>query len=451
MKPAANKRTGGYVLVQTLVVLTALTALMAIMAADEHASIEQTQNRIDRGRAEQAVNAGVARAIATLQTANTNLVTLNDAWAQVGQDGITPSNTVAIAPNEYQLNPPTGTDESAPTFRMQILDAGSLINLNDAAIASSLPAAQQTTAVDNITTQLLGLGLSQQQVDCLLDWEQTSTQARSDGAKDAFYNSLQMPYNTELGPMNTVNESLLVDNWTGQTLYQPPTAQQDSTQPLPVDINGNNLPIAALVTVDSGCPDTQASGAARIYMRTATPQQLSALGINSGAGQNGNSAIQQARQSATFAQLFALIPASRQEQALNTVTFTNSRWLGKINLNTASEAVLNTVPGMTTSIASAIVAQQASGFSTLGQLATVSGVTPAVLRQIADSFTVGSDTWLVRVYGHSGNVGVAVEAVVGIRNGEPQVITWEQINTPDVPAWWDWQPSTATVDAEQTT
>ena len=60
---------------------------------------------------------------------------------------------------------------------------------------------------------------------------------------------------------------------------------------------------------------------------------------------------------------------------------------------------------------------------------------------------VGGDTWLVRAYGRSGGVGTAVEATVGLRNGQVQVVSWERLSAPGVPAWWDWstEPST-TVD-----
>ena len=55
-------------------------------------------------------------------------------------------------------------------------------------------------------------------------------------------------------------------------------------------------------------------------------------------------------------------------------------------------------------MASAIVAQQATGFSTFGALTTVSnGFTGTALAQVADSFGIGSDTFLVRVYAQSGD------------------------------------------------
>jgi hypothetical protein len=433
------------VLVQTLVVISAVTALMAIMAADEQASMRQTQARLDDRRAEKAVDAAVARAMASLQSANANLVTLNDSWATVGQNGVTPNNQSTLpSPAEYQLYDSDAPDQSAPTFRMQIVDAGALINLNADALSSSLPAQQRAQAQQSFQQQLLNLSLTQQQIDCLMDWEETSQQPRSDGAKDQFYNSLQQPYNTKLGALDTVDEVLLVDNWTAQILYQPATTQT-STNPLPTDAQGNILPLASLVTVDSGAPNTQADGSARINVTSPTAN-LGSLGFRP-------NQINQVRQARSFQQLLSIqgVSSNQAQQLLDRATFSTGRLTGKINLNTASQSVLMSVPGMTSSIASAIMTQQQSGFTSLGALASVSGVTLPVLRQMADAFTVASDTWIVRAYGHSGNVGVAVEAVVGIRNSRPQVITWERLNTPTVPTWWDWQDTSTTIDAAQNT
>ena len=103
---------------------------------------------------------------------------------------------------------------------------------------------------------------------------------------------------------------------------------------------------------------------------------------------------------------------------------------------------------MTSGIASAIVSQQSAGFTGLGDLTIIPGITQPRLVGLADSFTVGSDTWIVRAYGESGGVTSAVEAVVGIRNQLVQVLTWERQNTAGIPVWWDWDDQVSTtVDA----
>lgn len=426
----------GFIMVQALVIIAVGVALLAVIAASQRTAMDSLQTTLDQRRAAQAANAAVAEAMAQLSQVNTSQVTLNDTWATLGTDSSTQSALgIQTADQEYDMG-------DGSSFRVQLIDAGSLLNIN-------LPSTSPTTAQRaQWQTELLDLGLTQQQVDCLYDWETPGETAQPDGAKDSFYNAQPQPYNAELGPLNTVDELLLVDNWTAQTLYQPITASSgggSTSTSQPTDSQGNILPLASIITVDSESPNTQASGSARI-----TPTQaLANAGITLRRGQTAPT---------TFAQVLTTAPAiannaNAVQQLLNTMSDsgTNTVAKGKINLNTASQAVLQTVlqaSGMSTGIASAIQSQQASGFTSLGQLATIPGITPSQALQIADNFTIGSDTWIVRAWGQDNGAGVAVEAVIRVTNDQPQVINWNRINTTSLPEWWDWQAqSTSTVQA----
>ena len=376
-----TKARRGYILVQALVVIAGLLALMAMLAADQRVSTEAVQNRLRLRRAEAADDAAVARALAVVQETNPSVVTLKDNWAQLGDNGN----------EEFDLGD--------ATFRMQIVDAGALVNVNSAA-----------------PEQMERLPLTQEQIHCLLDWREPKTQARPDGAKDGYYTALPTPYTAKLGPLATTEDLLLVKGWTGQTLYQvPPPAASDQ---LLTNSEGVSLPLASLLTVDSGVPNTRADGSPRINLGQpgADPDALTRAGIND------DLARQIAAQSpfASWSALLAL-PETQSESAnplLDIATFTNDRRVeGKINLNTAPQAVLRTLPAVSPALASAIVSRQSAGFRSLSELASVPGAAPPRLAQLAGSFTVGSDTWIVRAYGRSGGVGAAVEAVVGLREG----------------------------------
>ena len=407
-----TKARRGYILVQALVVIAGLLALMAMLAADQRVSTQAVQDRLRLRRAEAADDAAVARALAVVQDTNPSVVTLNDDWAVLGDNGS----------KEFDLGD--------ATFRMQVVDAGALVNVNRAA-----------------QEQLERLPLTQEQVHCLLDWREPKTQPRPDGAKDGYYNALPTPYNAKLGPLATTDELLLVKGWTGQTLYQaPPSAASGD---LLTDSAGTSLPLASLLTVDSGVPNARADGSPRLNLGQpgADPSALTRAGVNA------TLAMQIAAQApfTSWSALLALpgVDSEAAKTLLDTVTFTNDKRIeGKINLNTAPQAVLRTLPAVTPGVASAIVSRQSATFRTLGELADISGVTPPVLAQLADSVTVGSDTWLVRVYGRSGGVGVAVEATIGLREGRAQVLTWTRLNTTGIPLWWGWDARTsATVDA----
>jgi general secretion pathway protein K len=411
-----TRKTRGYILIQALVAIAGLLALIAILAADQRASVGVIDARLTQRRAEAAADAGLARALADVSSANTNIVTQNDDWATLGDSGN----------DSFDLG-------DGSTFRMQLIDSGSQVNVNTAS--------QQ---------QLLLLPLLQEQVDCLLDWRSSNADARSDGAKDAYYNALPQPYNTKLGSLTTVDELLLVRNWTAATLYQPPA--QTTVAQYPVDQNGANLPLAALLTVDSGSPNLRADGTARVNFnsRALAMTAVRALGINQ---QLATAIVTRARQRpyTSFADLFSTPGMNNAAitSLLNAATFTtNTRLTGKLNLNTATQAVLQTLPTVSSDLAAAIVAQQSTGFSTLGQLTSVQGITAAQLRQISDNFTIGGDTWTARIYGQSGGAGVAYEAVIGMRNKQVQVVNLNRLNTVGVPSWWAWSDqTTSTLDA----
>ena len=406
-----TERQQGYIFVQALVVIAGLLALMAMLAADGRVAQQETQNRLRQRRAEAAADSAVVRALAVLQDARPTVVTLQDDWALLGDNGS----------EQFDLGD--------ATFRMQIVDTGALVNVNSAA-----------------QEQLQNLPLNQEQIHCLLDWREPKTSARPDGAKDNYYNGLPTPYNAKLGPLDTTDELLLVKNWTTQTLYQ--SSQTALGQSL-TDRSGNTLPLAALLTVDSGVPATRPNGLPRVNLGMPGPDTTALT--QSGIDPNMANQIASQAPIMSFSALFAIpgIQTSTMRQLLDAVTFTDQKRIeGKINLNTAPEAVLRTVPNMTSAIASAIVSRQSDGFSSLSDLATVSGVDETKLAQLADAFTVGSDTWIVRAYGQSSGVGVALEAVVGLRGGRAQVLTQTQFHTAGIPVWWGWDAdSSGTVDA----
>lgn len=425
-----RRRQNGYILVQALIAVAGLVAFMAILAADQRATLDVANRDLQRERAQMACDAAVARALEVLSSATPAVVRETDDWYKLGNSG----------DDEFDF-------EDGSSFRLQIVDASSMINLN--------------TATQN---QLNMLPLEQDQVDCLLDWIQAGLSARSDGAKDSFYNSLPQPYNTKLAALTTVDELLLIDNWTAQTLYQPPTITPTTTD-WPTDQDGNNLPLASIVTVDSQSPMTNANGQTMINLSTARGstaggrvslnnaaqtalRRLEARGLST----RGTSQLASHLPINSFHTLFSKIPNLSQadeEVLLNNVTFsTATTKSGLYNINTTAEGVLDTIPNMTDGIASAIVQQQATGYSNLGALVSVGGMSRDKLMDLADELTVASNTWIARIYGQNGSVGVAYEAVIRNTNSQVQIVNLNRLNTAGIPSWWAWDAEpTATLQA----
>ncbi|WP_395146329.1 general secretion pathway protein GspK [Armatimonas sp.] len=401
MRRGTKRAQRGGVMVLTLVILAGLMALLATFAANQRTYLNVTMNTLRERRAEAAARSGLAIALSGLQDVTTNLVKLDDDWALIGKDGTTATELTGGA-----------------TYRVQILDAGSRLNINTLTEA-----------------QLQTLPLTSEQVASVLDWREAGQQARTEGAKDQYYNELLTPYNTKLASLTTLTELALVKGWTARTLYTPEAEEITATNLLE-DEAGETLALASVLTVSSGAPNTTASGGARtnLNQQNLSPLTMLQLGLP----------VQLATQGpfTSFANLLGRPGVAPQaaQQVLDTASFsTQTRLTGKVNLNTAPEAVLLSLPGMTTDIASAIVTRQSTGFASLGELTSIPALTGTLLGQIADAACVGGDTFIVRAWGESGGSGVALEALVGIRNSKPQVLKLERINSTTIPAWWRWE------------
>jgi general secretion pathway protein K len=407
-----NRRRGS-VFVVALATVAILTLIAATAATSIRADLLAAQNKIERRRAERSAQSAVHFAMVSLQEADPNATTEDDEWIDL--DG-TISYTVGQA-----------------TFRVQVLDLGSRINLNTAT-----------------QEQLEKLPLTTEQIESLLDWREPDTNPRTSGAKDEYYNSLDEPYNTSLRRLDTIEEVLLVKDWLPGTLYEPPT--ETTSDPLVNGATEDQPLLAELVNVDSDSPNVSSEGTQRTNINEAQAQELTQLGLTQPIAQ---AIVQRRNTQGTFETMRQVlevqgVDAAAAEILLNSTSVSAETSLeGRINLNTASEAVLNSIPGMDTTATNAILNGQGS-FASIGELATTSGVTLDVVRETADYFTVGSSAFLVRAMGEDGGRRVFLEAVIVLdENGA----TLKRLQTPpfgDMRERWGWdeEPSSENVIVE---
>ncbi len=397
------RRPRAFVLVQVLIVIACLLALMAMLVADQRVSMRKTQDTLRERRAQLAAESAVAMAIATLEDATTDKVTLDDDWATLGDTGA----------EEYTL----GTS----SYRLEIVDAGSLVDVNYATSA-----------------QLDLMPVDEEMRDSLLDWRESGTTERTYGAKDSYYNALDPPYNARLGNLPVLSELLLVRGWTAQRLYDTTDQELRSSVSLEDD-DGNDIPLATILTAESGCPNTQSDGTTRINIGSGTLD--ASVFMQFGIAPPIAQILARSGPYNSFSELLVMpgINTTIAQSLMNSVTFTNSTRLhGKVNLNTVKRSVLLTLPNVTTDIADSIISQQSTGFSSLGDLANLSGISMSTLANIADYFTISGDTFVIRAYGKSGGLGVALEVTVRKDSDRVRVVTWERVGGSGVPAWWCW-------------
>lgn len=423
-----NRR--GSVMVYCLFVLAALVGVLATVAASQNAAAKTRIQELDQERAKRAAYAGLQRALAAIRETysqtnqgqtggtgnNANLTTLQDAWALLGNTG---AERFALARS---------------SFRLQILDEASFININTANEA-----------------QLQRLPLTQVQIDSLLDYRTGNREPRAQGAKDEFYNNLPNGYNAKLSRFDTVDELLLVRDFTPATLYE----RID-------DVSGTNQIVG---------PDGQVPILADVFTSYSFSPEINSTGqtrVNVNAQATNAQRLQQAPISLPFllAQQVAArknwtgvgeilgLPLAqnadvRQRILDNLTTSGNPRSEGRLNLNTVTETVLSSVPELTPDAVEAILQRQTQGFTSLGDLATVPGITNAVLTQVASRFSVISQTFRVRIMGESGSARFPLEVTIDVQNNLPKVIAVQRPPRQDVLARWNWQPEpTAEIELE---
>lgn len=402
------RKRRGIAFVLALMVLVAVALLLT--AASQRVTREITQRSTvnEEAKAEMAARAGIQRAIAEMTSFNTSLLQpQSDTWATLGDHGNT-----------------RFTMGKGMSFRLEIVDAGAKVNLN---VASE--------------DQLRNLGLTDEQVDSLLDWRETALQStRQLGGKDEYYNNLPNPYNTQLGKLNTLGDLLLVKGFTAQNLLQPST--NTTTTPL-VSSGGTTPTLAQLATVDSQVGNVDANGQAKTNVNTANQQQLQQAGLSPQLAQ----AIVQRRQTqgnfTGLGQVFALPGAAASAaQILNQLTATTDQQLyGRINLNTATEPVLRSIPNLPSAAVDTILANN-GGYTALGDLATVSGLQASDLVNLADVFTVGSQVMVVRTLGTYGSRSVGMEATLDMTSTPPKIRRVERVIPNDPIAYWNWATET---------
>ncbi len=374
---------------------------------DSH--IKTESNRLDQRKADNAIQAGLARAMAALTEADINAINSTDEWVTIGQTG---SEAFIVGDS---------------TVRIQIIDSTRFVNLNVAP-----------------EEQLTKMNLTEEQAAALLDWREEQLQPRLLGAKDEYYNALSTPYNTRLRRLESVTDLFLIKGFTPALILNPP--ENTTSNILTTGNTGDAPPLVDMITTDSVSPNLRADGTQRVNLNVAQNAQLVQAGLSNQAAQ----AIVQRRntqgQFTSFNQVFAVNGLNAQDAKviLNVATITNETTVtGKINLNTAPDFVLRSIPEITEDQVQGIISQQGS-FEELGDLTDIAGFSTNILTTIGDTFTLSCQTFIVRLQGIKGTTSTFLEATVAVVDGQPKVIKMNRPLQRDPLTLWGWDTESTT-------
>lgn len=341
----------GIALLIALWLLTVLIILIAGLAALVQSHSAVARNFGDEVRARWAANAGVQRAMVTLQTLTAEPAT---AWSDgTDQLQLTSDDTDVLSDSHYSVI---------------VTDEASKVNLNTA------------------TVEQLQLFFPAEVADAIIDWRDTDSTPQPQGAEDDYYMGLPNPYHCKNAPFSTVGELMLVSGVTAELLQTPVTT--------------GGPPLQELLTVSSQDSNTTADGQSRLLLTNATQQTLTTPGLFTA---QEATAVMQARRARAFtspADLLRVQSLTRARVAELYDRFTCSRETvrpGLININTAPAIVLAMLPGMDISQADAIVQyrQEQGAFADVGQLLLLETITNETFTQISDLLTTRSQTFQI--------------------------------------------------------
>lgn len=307
--------------------------------------------------------------------------------------------------------------------------------------------------------------LSEEMVDCLLDYRDSDYQRRQLGAEQEYYDDLPYPYLIRNSRMETVEELLLVKNFDASVVYGEDVNlnglldpnENDGDETFPVDDADGllDLGVAGLTTVLSCEPSMTSQGEPRMSMN-AEPQSMLDAGIpydavafivgylsDGGSIPHASSLLGARHRLSKDCKLWdgttlyadTVIESRVSEEDLPLVMdlldsgqggAKNMRY-GQINVNTARAEALASVPEIDQALAESIVTVR-SGLDSRAKYTTAWLYTRGVLdettfRKVAPSLTAQSYQFRVRSIGFGVPCGRirAMEAVIDIATGETRL------------------------------
>lgn len=296
-------------------------------------------------------------------------------------------------------------------------------------------------------------GMTNTAASSVLDWidgdSDLEVENGRDGAENQYYQTMPDPYYAKNGPFESVEELLMVRGWTRQMLYgdgtAPPMGQRTA---MTVSSGGATVDpqiamgLYDLLTIHSVEPNTNAEGQARIDLddlderrvRLALHARLLARLPKARADRLvvafGERDLDDVFQAYQRGKTGAQMTAEEFDLIADDLTTTGNRTLrGRINVNTAPRAVLQSLRGIEQADVDKILAARssnvpASGTSTrIAWIADAVGVEKAVAARLGGQITTRAFQWSADILAVSGN-GRAfkrVRVVVDNRTGTPQI------------------------------
>lgn len=299
--------------------------------------------------------------------------------------------------------------------------------------------------------------MTEDQAASIIDWVDEDDVVTDLGAEDGHYMRLPSPYKPRNGPMRSMAELELVagidardvrgEDWNLNGLLDPTERDKGESWP---DDNGDSVLDAGwsgVVTASSVDEGLAASGKARLDLKTATAEQLTARvsGLDS---TQAKVILDYAFRDTAIMQDFmgnSLRALAGSSVPAGSVTNLDTEQIialidectlydpaaapkpGRVNINTCARETLDYIPELSAAIADSLVFERnrrASGFVNMMDLVTELGISPRTVSQLAQVLDVRSNAYVVTSKGRDLNTGIEVEVqAVVTRTALPAPLT----------------------------
>jgi type II secretory pathway component PulK len=271
---AAGTARRGFVLVAVLVVVVLLT-LAAYQFGDLMlAEYKATDSYLRSAQARAFADSGIAYAAALLSNPDAFTNTLNSnpydnpsVFQGVTVNGRSKAHLRGRFGIFAPLDPGDPSTGSLP-FRVGVTDEGGKINLNALMKIDSSGQVlfNMLMALPNVTEDI---------ADPIVDWLDADDNPRQNGAEDTYYQTLSPPYHAKNGPLDSLEELLLVKGITPQVLFGNDRNRNGILDPGEDDGSGQvDRGLSAYFTIYSRELNVDSHGNPRIYINSKDLQQL---------------------------------------------------------------------------------------------------------------------------------------------------------------------------------
>jgi len=385
-----------------VILVTLVTAFASLSQADIRLSANFSQHLQSLALCRTGVNLAMAKLAADRDTqGDVQTDSLTDGWAQFG--GATGERI------EFD----TGW------IRLEVVDASSRLNLNTAPRAALL-------LLPDLTDEV---------ADSLLDWRDADSEPRESGAESDYYSALSPGYVAADAPFLSLEECRLVRGVTDELFFG--ALSGDTVTPGLLD----------LLTTHSGEQDLTAEGEPRLNANTADMRELRQR-LGDVVEPQALSALTDLRARGglpTLGQLLA-VDGWRPEMvaaAVDNLTLGDQPLReGTVNLNTASDEVLATLPGMTDELRQALVDQrQNEPLANVGEVIALDESGVSFFRQSADLVATKSAYFLVEVAAgveEDGAPQLCVSALLRRTSDAVELVYWRETDSRVLRKGWKW-------------